>query len=177
MKRASPAPDREYSTREGTSAKFFRDRRPSSVYSDNFFDRVESSTSLSLKAISCSRISEYLLLDPDSPRTRISGMVQMRPSNRTTLNSGAKHKLLLFLLSFIYHTTEATSLRSSEKINPTLSSLHLREVYGMAKCKCEKGQHRDSMTREEKIKHLEDCMTDIVHKLDCVKQELAELGR
>ena len=177
MKRASPASDREYSTRGGTSAKLFRDRRPSSVNSDNFFDRVESLTSLPLEAISCSRILEYLMLDPDSPRTRINGMVQTRPSNRTTLNNGAKHKPLLFLTSPIFHTTEATSLGSSEKLNLTLSSLHPREVYDMTKCKCEKGQHHDSMTREERIKHLEDCMAGIIHKLDCVKQELAGLGR
>lgn len=177
MKRASPASDKVYSTRGGTSAKLWRDKTLSSVNSDNFFDRVESLTSLPLEAISCSRISEYLMLDPDSPRTRISGMVQIRPSNRTTLNSGAKHKPLLFLLSPIFHTTEATSLGSSEKLNLTLNSSHLGEVYDMTKCKCEKGQHHDNMTREERIKHLEDCMGDIIHKLDCVKQELSELGR
>lgn len=177
MKRACPASDREYSTRGGTSAKLFRDRRPILVNSDNFFDRVESPTSLSLMAISCSRTSEYLILDPDSPRTRINGIVQIRPSNRTTLNSGAKHKPLSFFLSPILHTTEATSLGSSEKLNLTLNSSYLREVYDMTKCKCEKGQHHDNMTQEERIKHLEDCMGDIIHKLDCVKQELSELGR
>ena len=46
----------------------------------------------------------------------------------------------------------------------------------MNKCKCEKGDHHKTMTKAERIKHLEDCMASIIHKLDCVKQELGELN-
>ncbi len=42
----------------------------------------------------------------------------------------------------------------------------------MAKCKCEKGEHHIEMNREERIVHLENCMAETIHKLECIKDEI-----
>ena len=45
----------------------------------------------------------------------------------------------------------------------------------MTKCKCEKGEHHKEMNREERIAHLENCIADAIHKLECIKDELKSL--
>jgi len=45
----------------------------------------------------------------------------------------------------------------------------------MTKCKCEKGEHHKEMNREEQIAHLESCMAETIHKLECIKDELKGL--
>jgi hypothetical protein len=45
-------------------------------------------------------------------------------------------------------------------------------VFTMTKCKCEKGEHHKEMNREERIDHLEDCIVQAIHKLECIKDEL-----
>lgn len=45
----------------------------------------------------------------------------------------------------------------------------------MTKCKCERGEHHKEMTTEERIEHLESCIADVIHKLECIKDEIVIL--
>jgi hypothetical protein len=45
----------------------------------------------------------------------------------------------------------------------------------MTKCKCEKGEHHKEMNKEERIAHLEECIGDAIHKLECIRDELKGL--
>lgn len=47
----------------------------------------------------------------------------------------------------------------------------------MTKCKCEKGEHHTNMTNEERINHLETCVSEIIHRLTCVKDELTDIKK
>ncbi|NWF95849.1 MAG: hypothetical protein HXY34_06870 [Candidatus Thorarchaeota archaeon] len=49
----------------------------------------------------------------------------------------------------------------------------------MTKCRhgCDYGEHHKKLSRDERLSHLEECMADLIHQLQCIKDELAEIRR
>ncbi|MFX0087382.1 MAG: hypothetical protein ACFFAU_17160 [Candidatus Hodarchaeota archaeon] len=44
-------------------------------------------------------------------------------------------------------------------------------------CSCGKHKkgHHEEMSHSEKVEHLKDCLGDVIHKLECVKELIEEL--
>jgi hypothetical protein len=42
----------------------------------------------------------------------------------------------------------------------------------MGTCKCGKEKNHGNMTRDERIKHLRDCLDDAMDKIECVRDEI-----
>lgn len=79
-----------------------------------------------------------------------------------------------YVVLFILHHQVVTSIRWSDKLYGS-SKLALSDVFSMTKCKCERGEHHKEMNREQQIAHLESCMVETIHKLECIKDELRSL--
>jgi hypothetical protein len=45
-------------------------------------------------------------------------------------------------------------------------------VFIITGSKCEKGEHHEVMNRDEQVIHLESGMAEIIHRLECIKDEL-----
>ena len=75
---------------------------------------------------------------------------------------------------FILRHHVVTSIHWSNKLYGSPRQ-PLTDVFSMTKCKCEKGEHHKEMNREERIDHLESCMAEAIHKLECIKDELKSL--
>lgn len=67
-----------------------------------------------------------------------------------------------------------TSIHWSNKLYGS-SILTRSDMCIMTGCKCEKEEHHKEMNRAEQIAHLESCMAEIIHRLECIKDELSGL--